>query len=566
VNGAAAREPLHARVADLLERAFNPIMLKELRGSLRGTRFFVAHLVILCLFAAGLLLAFAVMIPSRIGGSEEGDPSVVGRRVYMITQLLQLGVAFLVVPGLAATSISSERESLTHDLLLTTTMTARQIVWGKFTAAMTQAFTLFVSMVPLVSLCFLFGGVTVYQILANYSCLFGLATVLIAHALAISANARTTQRAVGSVYGLTFLGGILLFALLGSSWNSEYLQTAGVAYGFVSPAELGRPDVTDIVSRVLYVYLVPVFVWAAMTSLFFINATNRLKPLSANRSTPLRIYFAAVVFGAAAIAALGIRHSLPRTTPADDRSYMLMTYAILALTISLLGALFACEEPVLAPHLAREAESFRGARRFLRLLWPGSGSGAAFTILTVSLLLLASFGAFRTFTRDFDRGAWTGGLPSLPLAVALLMVFCWTVFTSMLARWLSALLPGRPLLLRTLLVLSSLFLALFPLIHWAIAEAIDRDLSDLQRRNGPFTLALSPIMAVLSTLDLSSGRRDFPLYAGPVPVPAGFAAFSLLSGLAFSILGTRAIKKLPKEGDEAAGDKVGGAGLPVPRP
>ena len=172
-------------------------------------------------------------------------------------------------------------------------------------------------------------------------------------------------------------------------------------------------------------------------------------------------------------------------------------------------------------------------------------------------MVLASFAAFRTFARDFDRGAWTGGLPSLPLAVAFLVVFCWTVFTSMLARWLSALMPGRPLLLRTLLVLSSLFLALFPLIHWAIAEAIDRDLSDLQRRNGPFTLALSPIMAVLSTLDLSSGRRDFPLYAGPVPVPAGFAAISLLSGLAFYVLGTRAIKKSGTCGSPTPGHRPG---------
>ncbi len=543
-----AREPAHARLAGLLERAFNPIMLKELRASLRGTRFFISHLVILSLFAAGLMLAFLTMIPSRAGGYDDpGDPSSVGRDVYRITQLLQLGVAFLVVPGLAATSISSERESLTHDLLLTTTMTARQIVWGKFTAAMTQAFTLFVSMVPLVSLCFLFGGVTVYQILANYAFLFGLSAVMIAFALSMSANARTTQRAVGSVYGLTFLGGIVMFALLGSAWRTEVFDGLVVAYGFGSPADNSRGAAMDLLSRALYVHLVPGFLWAAMMSLFFINATNRLKPHSANRSTPLRIYFAGVVFGAAGIAVLSVRHSMPETAAADERAYALMTYAIITLTVSLLGALFACEEPFLAPHLAREAASFTGRRRALRILWPGSESGAAFTVLTVALLLAASFAAYRTYTRDFDRGAWSGGPTWLPLAAAFLMVFGWTVFTSALARWLAALMPGRPLLLRTLLVLSSLFLALFPLIHWAIAEAIDRDLADVQRKNGPFTLAFSPIMAVLSSLDLSSGRRDFPLYAGPVPVSAGFAAFSLLGGLLFYVLGTRARAKLQRE-------------------
>jgi ABC-type transport system involved in multi-copper enzyme maturation permease subunit len=557
-DAAPAREPLHGRVAGLLERAFNPIMLKELRASLRGTRFFVSHLVILCLFAGGLMLAFLSMIPSRAGAYDDpGDPSLVGRRVYLITQLLQLGVAFLVVPGLAATSISAERESLTHDLLLTTTMTARQIVWGKFTAAMTQAFTLFVSMVPLVSLCFLFGGVTVYQILANYAFLFGISALMIAYALSMSANARTTQRAVGAVYGLTLLAGLILFSLIGAMMNTEYTETLAVAYGFASPADLTRAGNMGWMSRVLYVHVVPGFVWSAMTALFFVNATNRLKPIFANRSTPLRIYFAAVVFGAGAIAVLSLRHSMGPAVPADERSYALMTYAIVALTVSLLGALFACEEPLLPPHLAQEVASFRGGRRGLRLLWPGSDSGAAFTILTVGLFLAGSYAALRTFTGDFDRGAWTGTFPSLPLATALLMVFCWTVFASLLARWLAALMPGRPLLLRTLLVLSCLFLALFPLIHWAVAEAIDRDLLDVQRRNGPVTLALSPIMAVLSALDLNSGRRDFPLNAGPVPVTAAFAAFSLLSGLAFYALGNRARARLRKELEAEAGGPKG---------
>ena len=557
-GGAPAREPLHTRLAGLLERAFNPIMLKELRGSLRGTRFFVSHLVILCLFAAGLLLAFLSLIPSQTGRYDDpGDPSVVGHSVYLITQLLQLGVAFLVVPGLAATSISSERESLTHDLLLTTTMTARQIVWGKFTAAMTQAFTLFISMVPLVSLCFLFGGVTVYQILANYAFLFGLSTVMIAYALSMSANARTTQRAVGSVYGLTLLGGIILCILLGSAWNTAWREGLAVAYGFASPADMGRAGSMDVMSRVLYLHLAPGFLWAALTSLFFINATNRLKPIFANRSTALRIYFVAIVFGAGAIGALSIRHSMPATAPADERSYWLMTYCVVCLTVSMLGAFFACEDPVLPPYLATEVASFRGWRRGLRLLWPGSGSGAAFTILTMALLLLASFAAFRSFASGFNRGAWAKAPSSLPLVAALVMVFCWTVFTSMFARWLAALMPGRPLLLRTLLVLSCLFLALFPLIHWAVSEAIDRDPMDLQRQNGPITLALSPIMAVLSALDLNSGRRDFPRYAGPVPVTAAFAVFSLVSAAIFTWLGNRARARLARELDAETGASVG---------
>lgn len=553
MNGtpSTAQDPLHARVAGALERAFNPIMLKELRASLRGLRFFIAHIVILCLFAAGLMIAFIAMIPSRPGGYDDpGDPSHVGRGVYLITQFLQLGVAFLVVPGLAATSISSERESLTHDLLLTTTMTARQIVWGKFTAAMTQAFTIFVSMVPLVSLCFLFGGVTVYQILANYAFLFALSTAMVAYALSMSASARTTQRAVGSVYGLTLVGGaILCFGLAGLADGSPRIMAGlAVAYGFLPPIETARYAQLEVADRILYIHLVPGFLWAAMTSLFFINATNRLKPLFANRSTPLRIYYVAVLFSAGAIVAVLFYHSMPPTSPADDRSYAMMGFAIVSLTASLLGGLFSCEEPFPSVHPSA-APAPAAAGRLKSLFLPGSNSGSAFTVIVVGLFLAAAYVAFLPFQVGFDRGVWSGSPYGLPLASAFLMVLCWTVFTSTFARYLSALLPDRPMLLRTILILSCLFLALFPLVHWAIAEAIDRNLQDEHREYGPITLAVSPVMAILSSLDLRAGRREFPLYAGgwPIPVAAAFAIFSLTGGALFYALGTRARAKLLRE-------------------
>jgi hypothetical protein len=197
-------------------------------------------------------------------------------------------------------------------------------------------------------------------------------------------------------------------------------------------------------------------------------------------------------------------------------------------------------------------------RRLAALFLPGSNSGAAFTILSVGLFLAVAYVAFLPFQTGFDRGAWTGSPKGLPLASAFLMVLCWTAFTSMFARYLSALLPDRPMLLRTILILSCLFLALFPLVHWAIAEAIDRNLMDEQRKHGPITLALSPVMAILSSLDLRAGRREFPLYASgwPIPVAAAFAVFSLGGSALFYVLGNRARAKLFKELTDEPGTKV----------
>lgn len=554
-----SREPLHARVAGWLERAFNPIMVKELRASLRGARFFITHLTILSIFACGLLLTFAGEMSISSGRYDDygGDPSRVGRSVYLITQLLHLAVVFLIVPGLAATSISGERERLTHELLVSTTMTARQIVWGKFTAAMTQTFTIFTSMVPLVGLCFLFGGITMYQILANYAFLFALSAVVVAFALNISAGARTTQRAVSSVYGLAILGALFSSILAFNAGRSGFLAEMGVAYGFVSRGDdLGRSYGAGLFERLMYVHAIPGFLWAALFAFFFMSATNRLKPLFANRSTSIRVFYAVAVCGAAALTLLTFYHELPPTGSAgtgvqhtSDRSIAVMTYAISALTLALLSALFACEDPALPAHLEAEVAALRGPKRLLRCLWPGASSGAAFSLSFHVLFFAVSFVALVPFSAGFDRGTWRA-LPSfLPTLVALLSVLAWAWLTSSFARFLGITMASRPLLLRTILVLTCLFLALFPILHWAISTSLDhhRFEEPTEPRDGPLTLGFSPAAAVVSALDLSPPPRNFPASSGGIPIPLIFIAFAAAAGSILRVLGNRAETRFKAE-------------------
>ena len=542
MGAVAGREPAAARVAGWLERAFNPIMVKELRASMRGSRFFIAHLTLLTLFACGLLLIFAAVTSSQ-GGSGPRDPSVVGSKVFLITQLIHLGVVLIVIPGLAATSITGEREMLTHDLLLSTTLTARQIVWGKFTASMTQTFTLFVSMIPLVGLCFLYGGVTMYQIVANYVFLFALSALMIIFALGVSASARSTPRAVASIYGLTTFLVVIAGVLLVSSTDSAFVQEMALAYGFLSPGETTHGGVSAF-ERIMYIHLVPGFSWAALFALFFINAVNRLKPLYANRSTNLRIYFAAVVAGACFLTITGLYMEVPPSTYVYDRATCLMSYCMTLLSAALMAALFACEEPILPPGLAAEVASLRGPRRLLRLLYPGSGSGAAFAFASIGILTVLSFAALVPYTEGFARGAWSGFPEIYPLGSALSTVLVWTFFCVTLARMLAVVLVGRPLLIRSILVTAAIFLSVFPLVHWAVAHSIERNELDPDPRHGPLTLALSPAAAILSALELAARRRDFPLLAGSMPIPALFTMLYLAAGTALLIIGERAFGRL----------------------
>jgi hypothetical protein len=56
-------------------------------------------------------------------------------------------------------------------------------------------------------------------------------------------------------------------------------------------------------------------------------------------------------------------------------------------------------------------------------------------------------------------------------------------------------------------------------------------------------------MAILSSLDLRAGRREFPLYASSlrIPVGAAFLAFMVGAGTALYALGNRALAKLRRE-------------------
>src|SRR5439155_12581713 len=132
--------------------------------------------------------------------------------------------------------------------------------------------------------------------------------------------------------------------------------------------------------------------------------------------------------------------------------------------------------------------------------WPGAPSGAIFSLSFHALFLGGAFVALVPFSAGFDRGPWRG-LPSFfPTAVALGCAFLWTWFTAMYARFLGITLAARPVLLRTLLVLSCLFMAIFPIVHWSIASSIDRSEREAVTRSGPVTLGLSPAAAIVSAL------------------------------------------------------------------
>jgi ABC-type transport system involved in multi-copper enzyme maturation permease subunit len=142
----------------------NPVMLKELRGRMRGTRAFVVltvYLVLMSGFAS--LLYFAYAASANVTSGPEGQ--IVGKIVFGGIVGIELFLVCFIAPAFTAGAISGERERRTYDLLRTTLLPARSLVMGKLTSALSFIVLLLLAAVPLQSLAFLLGGVAPEEVL-----------------------------------------------------------------------------------------------------------------------------------------------------------------------------------------------------------------------------------------------------------------------------------------------------------------------------------------------------------------------------------------------------------------
>lgn len=80
--------------------------------------------------------------------------------MYEFVTTIEFVLLMFIVPAVTAASISGERERQTLDLMLTTQMTASQVVMGKLMSALSTLLLLIVSSFPAVAMVFVYGGIT----------------------------------------------------------------------------------------------------------------------------------------------------------------------------------------------------------------------------------------------------------------------------------------------------------------------------------------------------------------------------------------------------------------------
>ena len=205
-----------------LPSGITAIIVKELRGRMRGRRAFVIitlHVLLLSAFAwmFARINEESVRNIGMFGGQTTFASASIGRGIFIGLLMLQTLMVAVLAPAATAGAISSEREHQTLELLAVTPISSLAIILGKLVSALAWVFVLILASIPVTALVFLFGGVAPDDVLRGYLVLF--ATVIGLGSVGIFFS--TLTRRTGAATGLTFVA--TLFMLIGSLFLWAYL-------------------------------------------------------------------------------------------------------------------------------------------------------------------------------------------------------------------------------------------------------------------------------------------------------------------------------------------------------
>lgn len=218
----------------------NPVLTKEVKLRFRNAKSFTGllfYLLVLSIFVFGF-----IFMTSSFSGSAYFRPDE-SFMLFSMLAYIQLGLILFITPGLTAGTISTEREKQTLNILLTTSQTSFQIIFGKLSSSIAFLLLMILSGLPIYSLVFLYGGISPTQLAAIF--LFYIFTLFVFGSIGVmySTLIRKTIVSMISTYGtMLFFAGITGFFMLLSMQISSMAATGPVFspftyfWGSINPA------------------------------------------------------------------------------------------------------------------------------------------------------------------------------------------------------------------------------------------------------------------------------------------------------------------------------------------
>ncbi|MBS2035377.1 hypothetical protein JST97_10335 [bacterium] len=293
----------------------NPVTLKELRIGLRERRIFILQLLYLC----ALLFISLACLPAMFESPNSEQLAEKGKEFFFILFGLQLMLLLVTAPALTCGSLSSERERHSLDMVLASRISSGQLVLGKLGFAAYCLILLLSSALPLASICFFLGGVTLWEALACYFELFLFGMLAASVGLFSSAREARSNYATVQSYLLVFMGSFMIFPYMALRFDEQSARTTvgpsfwtfnqtfelGVYHFFVGLAIylIGflfvkarhriRPEARNIKAMALLFLLIYLFCLGWLSLLYSLFFTNH----SGNEADPLAILLYSVHIG-----------------------------------------------------------------------------------------------------------------------------------------------------------------------------------------------------------------------------------------------------------------------------
>src|SRR6478672_475964 len=150
----------------------NPVIVKELRGRMRGWRSVAILVIYLLILSLVTWLTFLAVGSYSSNNYYGGQSAQIGKTIFGVLVGFQTVMVALLTPAFTAGSITGEREQRTYELLMTTLLPARSVIFGKLGSALAYVALLIVAVAPLESLLFLLGGVSPEEIILSQVVMF----------------------------------------------------------------------------------------------------------------------------------------------------------------------------------------------------------------------------------------------------------------------------------------------------------------------------------------------------------------------------------------------------------
>jgi ABC-2 type transport system permease protein len=200
-----------------LRPSTNPIIIKELRSRMRGSRAFITLTGALLLMGIVGYTLYRMTLATSQYNSSPISPQI-GQMLFTGLAFIELIIIAAVTPAITAGEVSGEKEKQTYEMLLATPLTPTSILSGKLIAALSYVFLLIFAAVPMASLVFVFGGVSFRDMLKAWIALLVIAILFGVIGLFFSSLSNRSGRATVLSYltvSLLIFGPLFIAVLAG---------------------------------------------------------------------------------------------------------------------------------------------------------------------------------------------------------------------------------------------------------------------------------------------------------------------------------------------------------------